>query len=240
MARFCPNCGTEVDENASFCPTCGQPLDEPMSAPEAPRPAPGWTDEPAPGWDDEPPARAEEAAAAEPSRFDEPTRSERPVEPAEGQPPPPAPAAQRRLAVPSARQLNLPITWPVTLSGWLIGVGALVGVLAMFLPWIPSDFGGAFGGFDSFVNIVLLILLLGVAAWVFLSTLVPQVRHQRLAILVVALIGLGIALDRLGIGGFGIGVVLFFLAMLAAAIGALLLELGMDRPVGVPTGGRRS
>ena len=24
MARFCPNCGTEVDEHAVFCPTCGQ------------------------------------------------------------------------------------------------------------------------------------------------------------------------------------------------------------------------
>jgi hypothetical protein len=232
MARFCPNCGTEVDENASFCPTCGQPLDEPMTAPEAPRPAPGW--------DDEPPARAEEARAEEAAPAEEPTRAERPVEPREGAPQAAAPAAGRRSAFPSARQLNLPVTWPVTLSGWLIGVGALVGVLAMFLPWIPSDFGGAFGGFDSFVNIVLLILLLGVAAWVFLSTLVPQVRHQRLAILAVALVGLGIALDRIGIGGFGIGVVLFLLAMLAATIGALLLELGMDRPVGVPTGGRKS
>ena len=28
MARFCANCGTEVDESAIFCPTCGQPIDE--------------------------------------------------------------------------------------------------------------------------------------------------------------------------------------------------------------------
>ena len=27
-ARFCPNCGTEVDETPRFCPTCGQPIDQ--------------------------------------------------------------------------------------------------------------------------------------------------------------------------------------------------------------------
>jgi zinc-ribbon domain len=228
MARFCPNCGTEVDDNASFCPTCGQPLDEPLTAPEAPRPSGGWVE---PGEPTIPAQQPPPVAYA-----DEPTRAAPRVEPPPGPTAAPPPrAAERRTTVPSTPRLNLPITWPVTLSGWLIGAGALLGALAMFLPWFSSGFV-AFGGFDSFVNIVLLILLLAVAAWVFLSTVMPQFRHQRLAILAVLLVGLGVALDRLGLGGFGIGVVLFFIAMAGAVIGAVVLELGMDRPVGVPVG----
>ena len=40
MSRFCPNCGTEVDDNAVFCPTCGQPIDQATET-EMP-PAPAW------------------------------------------------------------------------------------------------------------------------------------------------------------------------------------------------------
>ena len=42
MARFCPNCGTEVDDTAVFCPTCGQPIDQ-ASETEIPA-APAWPD----------------------------------------------------------------------------------------------------------------------------------------------------------------------------------------------------
>ena len=28
MARFCPNCGTEVEDTAVYCPTCGQAIDQ--------------------------------------------------------------------------------------------------------------------------------------------------------------------------------------------------------------------
>ena len=38
--RFCPNCGTEVDETALFCPTCGQAIDQ--AAETAMPAAPAW------------------------------------------------------------------------------------------------------------------------------------------------------------------------------------------------------
>ncbi|MGH2418779.1 MAG: hypothetical protein ACRDFY_10635, partial [Candidatus Limnocylindria bacterium] len=110
--------------------------------------------------------------------------------------------------------------------------------LAMFLPWVAVLPGSSFGGFGSWVNVLFTVVLLAVAASIFFSATVPQLPHQRLAILAVALIGLGIALDRLGLGGPGIGAVVFFVAMLAAAAGAVLLEIGRDRPMGGPIGGR--
>ena len=48
----------------------------------------------------------------------------------------------------------------------------------------------------------------------------PAVPHLRLATLSVALIGFGIALDRLGFGGAGIGELLLFLGTAAAGMGA--------------------
>ena len=32
MARFCSNCGTQVDENASFCSKCGAPINKEENA----------------------------------------------------------------------------------------------------------------------------------------------------------------------------------------------------------------
>ena len=38
--RYCPNCGTEVDDTAAFCPTCGQAIDQ--AAETAMPAAPAW------------------------------------------------------------------------------------------------------------------------------------------------------------------------------------------------------
>lgn len=228
MASFCANCGTEVDGSAAFCPTCGQPLDDDVQAP----PQAGLPQ--APGWSDD-----SEATRPEP-RVD-PVASTAPPEPervddwrtagAHQQQPP------RERTEPAPRQqIDLPISWPVTLSGWLIGIGAVVGVLSMFIPWLAFGAGG-FGGFGSFVNILFLVVLLGIAATIFFATTMPAVPHQRLAILGVSLVGLGIGLDRIGLGAPGVGAVLFFMAMLAMAVGAIMLELGRDRPLAAPRRG---
>jgi hypothetical protein len=78
---------------------------------------------------------------------------------------------------------------------------------------------------------VLLLALLGIAATVFFATALPDVPNLRLISLVVVLIAFGAALDRLAFGGAGIGELLLFLGTAAAAIGAIILELGRDQPV---------
>ncbi|MDQ6681956.1 MAG: zinc-ribbon domain-containing protein [Chloroflexota bacterium] len=240
MTHFCANCGTEVEEDARFCPACGEPI-ETDAASELP-PAPGWPDPTAeqpladappqiPPTDPEP-TDPEPAAAA--GSGDGPA----PVEPVQATDVGPVapmtpPAAARAPVRPRAGAQG--VTWPVTLSGWLIGVGAILAVLALFLPWVAfAERYTAGWGLASGVNILLLLLLLGVAATVFFATLVPRVPHLSLAILGVALVGFGIGLDRLSIGAAAFGAVLFALAMLAVSVGALLPETGHDRPLGGP------
>lgn len=220
--RFCRICGTEVDENAAFCPSCGNPLNGPEQHAEEIPPAPSWP-EPQRAAEAEPdrkPARPADAPANEPG-------------PATVPPPTPSPADARPATVtpgdaarPRGEQVELPFTWPVTLSGWLIGVGSLVGALSLLLD------------FRTFVNPVTLIaflLLLAVAASVFLASNVPDIPNRRLWVLVVVIVAFGIALDRVGFGTSFAGVI-FFLGTLAAAIGAVILELGRDRPMGGPVG----
>jgi hypothetical protein len=218
--RYCPNCGTEVDETAVFCPTCGQPIDQ---AAETEMPA-------APAWPDaaEPPAAAQPAAA---SRADppppqggaaaaEPDRTEhRPQTPPPAVPPPPASAAS---AGPS---VHVPLNMPVTLSGWLIGVGALVGGLGIVIGIID-------GGFLNVIDLVLLVALVAISVAIFFSASLARFPNLRLATLVVALIGFGVALDRIGFSGAGVGELLVFLGTAAAAMGAIILELGRDQPLG--------
>lgn len=120
----------------------------------------------------------------------------------------------------------MPITWPVMLSGWLIGGGALVAALGTVI--------GLFGGAINPIDLLLVPLLLGMAVTVFLSGSVPHVPHLRLATLAVALVAFGIGLDRIGFGFAGIGELLLLLGAAAAAIGAILLELGRDQPLGGP------
>ncbi len=226
MARFCPNCGTEVDDTAVFCPTCGQPIDQADEA-EIP-PAPAWpdpvrTDEPAEdvrseSWKD---AAAPDPEPAFAGRVEDATR----VESA----PPPRPVAAPAVAAETGprqegRQINLPVTWPVTLSAWLIGVGAAVGAIGVLI--------GLFRGVINPIDVLLMLLLLGIAVSVFFSAIVPAVPHLRLATFVVVLIGFGIGLDRIGFGLSGIGELLLFLGTAAAAMGCILLELGRDQPLG--------
>ena len=115
---------------------------------------------------------------------------------------------------------------PVTLSAWLIGGGALLAALGVLI--------ALFGGLVSPIDLVVLVVLIGIAATVFFSASVPAVPHLRLIVLAVVLVAFGMALDRIGFGGAGAGGLLFFLGLAAAAIGALLLELGRDQPLGGP------
>jgi nucleoside recognition membrane protein YjiH len=107
---------------------------------------------------------------------------------------------------------------------WLIGGGALLAALGVLI--------GLLDGVLNPVELILLVALLAIAAAVFFSARVPDIPNLRLVTLVVVLIGFGIALDRLGFGGAGVGELLLFLGTAAAAIGAIILELGRDQPLG--------
>jgi zinc-ribbon domain len=254
--RFCPNCGTEVDETALFCPTCGQAIDqaaetampaapawpeppafekaapEEQSVVEPPAPAPNWqsTAPPADAWDvpepweanERPEAVAEPAVAPHPAA--PPSAGPPPPPPQPAAPPPPAAPEEGAPSAPGSPVSSVPLTLPVTLSGWLIGVGALVGALGALISVID--------GSGSLVGVVVLVALLFIAGSVFLATALPAIPHLRLVTLAIALIGFGAAFDRIGFAGAGIGALLLFLGTAAAAIGAILLELGRDEPLG--------
>jgi hypothetical protein len=261
MERYCSNCGTEVDDSAVFCPTCGQPIDEEGSRSEMPA-APAWPDatpddvhaeerardDDGPHVDAEPsePAverwSAAEAAPDAPTRIEErptpqpaePTEDRRPVEPSDEESwsatprsaaPPPAVTPERREA-PRRQGMDLPLTTPVTLSGWLIGVGSAIAALGLVVILIV--------GVINAIDLLLLLALVGVAATVFFSAQLPAVPHLRLMTLVVTVLTFGVALDRIGFGGAGVGELLLFMGSAAAAIGAVLLELGQDQPLGRP------
>jgi hypothetical protein len=120
--------------------------------------------------------------------------------------------------------LELPITWPTTLSGWLIGAGSLLG--AIFL--IPR-----LGSAGYVVSLLLFLALLGIAATIFLADHVPDIPRLRLIVLVTTMVSLGVGLARAAFGIAGVDT-LFLVAMLAAAGGALLIELDRDRPMPPP------
>ncbi len=232
MARFCANCGTEVEENAVFCPTCGQPIDQATES-EIP-PAPAWPEHPSRETQSDPDADGadSELVASEPAgtpeddapadRFEQPTRTEeRPSRPDEDRMPPVAVRTDGQ-----ADPFSLPVTMPVTLSAWLIGGGAAVAALGVLI--------GLFVGFLNPVDLVLLLALVAIAVTVFFSGNVPHIPNLRLMTLAVVLIGFGMALDRLSLTRAGIAELLLFLGTAAAAIGAILLELGRDQPLGGP------
>jgi hypothetical protein len=214
--RYCPNCGTEVDDTAVFCPTCGQPIDQ---AAETEMPAaPAWPDASEPSGAAPPPAASRaaqpEAASAEPDLTEQRAQTPPPAAP-----PPPASATS---AGPS---VNVPLTLPVTLSGWLIGIGALIGALGIVIGLID-------GGFLNVIDLVLLLGLIAISVAIFFSASLTSFPNLRLATLVVALIGFGVALDRIGFTGAGVGELLVFLGTAAAAMGVIILELGRDQPLG--------
>jgi hypothetical protein len=177
----------------------------------------------------QPAPRLEPDRASDAPRADvfEPTRPT-PAPPAASPPPgtdAAAPPATDGAAPP--RTIDLPITWPVTLSGWLIGGGALIGAL-----------GALIGLFSRSLNVwdVVLLLLLGlIAVTVFFAASVPAIPHRRLATLAIVLVATGIALDRIAFGT-GIGTVLLLFGAVAASIGAVILELGRDQPLAGPRG----
>ena len=151
-----------------------------------------------------------------------------PASPPPGATPPPGGTGPDRTG---ATQVELPITWPVTMSGWLIGAGSVVAAVGFLADMF------AFRGAGSAVSIIFLLLMLGVAATVFLSASVPAIPHLRLATLCLAFVALGVALDRLGFNAAGFGTLLILLGAAAAAAGAVILELGRDRPMSGPVGG---
>ena len=121
---------------------------------------------------------------------------------------------------------------PDTLSGWLIGIGALVGTVAMLLPWVVVGTYIGSWGLASGINLLFTLVLIAVLVLVFLPHLVPDVPHKDLVLLGVALIGVGVGLDRLGLPLTGMGAMIFLIGMLAFATGAFLAQLGLDRQVG--------
>lgn len=262
MSRFCATCGTEVDDTAVFCPTCGQPIDQEaeVSLPPAPTwPEPPRAEQPPPlevpagqpdpyaapsrsGWEAgsvdagamPPPApprpdNFDDSTAPAPSGLtQEPTRSSARVD-APAPPPAPGPTtpdgrpADPRRALPS---VDLPLTMPVTLSAWLIGGGSALGALGALI--------SLFDGIGAAVDLLALVALAAVALSVFFSSTIPTIPHLRFVTLAILLVAFGIGIDRLGFGAAGAGELLLFLGTAAAAIGAILLELGRDQPLGTP------
>jgi hypothetical protein len=245
VARYCANCGTEVDDSAVFCPTCGQPVEDvdPSDLP----PAPAWPDPAASDLED----ADDRAAAPETAEehwdepvADAPTRiEERPAPPSEPEIAPerplapPAPRESRgesrepgeprdRERDPDRRPIDLPLTMPVTVSGWLIGIGSVLAAIGLVVILVV--------GVLNVLDLLLLLALLTVAATIFFAAHLPGMPHLRLVTLVVVLIAFGVALDRVGFRGGGIGELLFFLGTAAAAIGAIILEAGQDQPLGGP------
>ncbi len=252
MTRFCAACGTEVDDTAVFCPTCGQPIDQEAES-QMPA-APAWPDperEARPVVRDESLAPALDAddvapppAAPRPDNFDDeaaaahrtadaPRDDVTRVEGRVPSPEPPAAIARREPAAagpdrPKRRPAmnSVPVTMPVTLSAWLIGGGSAVAAVGALV--------SLFDGFGSAIDLLALVALAAIAVSVFLAASIPAIPHQRFVTLAVVLVAFGIGLDRLGFGGSGIGTLLLFLGAAAAAIGAVLLELGRDQPLGGP------
>jgi len=124
-------------------------------------------------------------------------------------------------AAPAKPASDLPFTLPTMLSGWLIGGGSLLAAIGL----APS-LGRA-------LSVILFVGLLWLAASVFLPDRLPEVPRERLVILAVAFIGLGMALDRTGFDPRGWETT-FLIGMLAVAGGALLVELDRDRPIPPP------
>ena len=124
------------------------------------------------------------------------------------------------------------IRLPTTLSGWLIGGGALVGVIGMLLPWVVSGTYTGGWGLASGINLLFTLVLLAVLVLVFLPHLVPDLPQRKLVLLAIALIGVGMGLDRLGLPLTGSGAMIFLIGMLASATGGFLSQLGLDRAVG--------
>jgi hypothetical protein len=109
------------------------------------------------------------------------------------------------------------------LSGWLIGGGSALAALALLVR------------LGNPLNLLLFVALLAIAATVFLADRLPAIPHLRLATFAVLLVGLGVALER---AAFRVDAVdtIFLVMMIIAVVGALLVELGRDRPMPLGAG----
>lgn len=126
------------------------------------------------------------------------------------------------------------VRMPTLLSDWCAGIGALLALVAMFLPWRVAGAYTTGWGLASGVNVLYTIVVLAVLAIVFLPDLLPRIPQRALVLLSVGLVGTGIGLDRLGQPLTGAGGILFLIAALGVATGGLIAQLGQDRPVGGP------
>jgi hypothetical protein len=254
-ALFCPTCGEPIERGAE--PDLPPAPDWPSATPVA---ASGSGAESqvsdyaqarvdqrgAAAGDDTRATSAVDRDAAEPPPAEpEPARPAPPAANGEADVPPWRRGAAYRSATPSPAAASGPIPPgpgalrpegvirpPTTLSGWLIGGGALVGVIGMLLPWVISGSYTGGWGLASGVNLLFTLVLLAVLVVVFLPHLVPDVPQRNLVLLAIALIGVGMGLDRLGLPLTGSGAMIFLIGMLASAAGAFLAQLGLDRAVG--------
>ena len=96
-----------------------------------------------------------------------------------------------------SRPVDLSITRPTTWSGWLTGLGSVLGAFAIFLPWSSNYSYFASWGLARPTNLVSLVALLGVAATVFIPDRIPDFAKRRLAILIVVFVGVGVGFDQL-------------------------------------------
>lgn len=226
------------------------PAEQPVSGwstpaePESPPPSPVRPD-PEPirpvaerRYDPEPEAAAPtgDAPWGEPAAWErqsQPTRDEVDAAPSPPPMPPPTPTRPTSPAVPpaepgggtSATPLpNVPVTAPVTLSGWLIGGGATIAAIGALV--------SLFDGNRAVVDLLVLLAMAAVAISIFFASSLPALSNLRLATFALVLVAFGAATDRILAGIGGVGELLLFLGAAAAVIGALLLELGRDQPLG--------
>jgi hypothetical protein len=118
----------------------------------------------------------------------------------------------------------VPVTSPVTLSGWLIGIGAALAAVGALI--------ALFDGVRTVVDLLVLVAMAAVAISVFFASALPAFGHLRLATLAIVLVAFGAATDRILAGVGNAGELLLFMGAAAAVIGAVLLETGRDQPLG--------
>lgn len=254
-ALFCPTCGEPIQRGGEpdLPPAPDWPSATPMGSGGSATPSQGA--EPAHASVDPEALEERDATRATPA-VDYAEAAPPPTDPEPAAHPPTAPAAATgvppwrrgaayRAASPPSPEATGPIPPrpgalrpegiirpPTTLSGWLIGGGALVGVVGMLLPWVVSGTYAGGWGLASGINLLFTLVLLAVLLVVFLPHLVPGLPQRDLVLLGIALIGVGMGLDRLGLPLTGSGAMIFLTGMLACATGGFLSQLGLDRAVG--------
>jgi zinc-ribbon domain len=255
-ALFCPTCGEPLEHGGEpdLPPAPDWPASSSGATPaaasareeSAPPPSSPLTSDSDPDWAPtrsmpEPAAmQPAQSPMAEPEPIPEAPRDGQAVPPwrrgaayRAGTPPTPEPS-QVAAPRPGALRPEGILRPPETLAGWLIGIGAFVGVVAMLLPWVVAGTYTGSWGLASGINLLFTIVLIAVLVAVFLPHVVPAIPQRNLTLLAITLIGVGLGLDRLGLPLTGTGAMIFLIGMLAGATGAFLAQLGMDRPVGGP------